>query len=639
MCGIAARCSQNQADVCAQLLDGIGVLSNRGYDSAGVAWLEAGGDHVAFRKTAQVQAPAKTLVETLRQAGPLSGFSGVAHTRWASHGAKVTENAHPHLTPDHKWAVVHNGIIENYQELKQRFGCEYPFRSHTDTEVVCLLLHVAERDLHLEPEAAWAWAVGQLEGTWALTAVCSELPFSLLCACYGSPLLLSFGAGELFAASESAAFARYAQKWVPVAEGDVLRLHLDAGGRAWMRTLRGQALTPHTTPADQYLPESQHHVEHTVSAFPDTPAPYSSWTAREIALQDDSLEQALHLGGRLDGPSRVKLGGLDREKKYLLPATHLVLVGCGSSRHAAEFTVSHFRALSGFSTVQVFDAAEFVPLQDLPREGRSVVVFVSQSGETRDCMRVLRLLGPEVGTLGITNTVHSSLARETQCGVYLNVGREVGVASTKCFTASVQVLLLVAVWFAQERSRAERGRRQLLAEILQLPSLFRHYQERWPAVVQRLRPFLLRRSSVFVLGRGIGFALAQEAALKLKELSGLHCEAYSTASLKHGPYAVLQDHTPVVLHAWDGPTLRLSWTTAAELHSRNACVLLITNSTDPAPEGVPDECVVRIRHAPSPWVASLVAVLLHQHLSLELANALNLNPDQPRHLAKSVTVD
>ncbi len=626
MCGIVALLAQRGTDVRLSLVRGIQQLRNRGYDSCG-ALLVTDDQKAWVFKSAAVRS-----MEELEQAiqGQTSASVGLCHTRWSTHGAKSPENAHPHCDMAQRFHVVHNGIITNYTELRKRLiDKKYVFRSETDTEVIPMLLADCLQSLpDLELFHAWQMVIKSLDGTWALAMVDCQNPHVLYVARRGSPLLLAVSedGNMLGLTSERAGFAFPVTRLTEVGNDAILQCYWDGD---WV-------VDPRVSGHDWLVSEPER--------LPTTPAPYEYWTEKEVHEQPDSIWAALNGGGRLYQDHadiwRVKLGGLRDKIDKLRGIQHLLLVGCGTSLHAGLLALPLFKRLEFFTTVQAIDASEF-NVYDLPNSGTVGVVFLSQSGETRDCQRVLELLPQKVITLGVVNVPDSQLARNTTCGTYLNAGREVGVAATKSFTSQAVVLSLIAMWFDQYVGRGECIQEWAPA-VHQLSLVFRQevpkLQEFVVQVLMRY-PTLSMTPSLFLIGAGFGLPIMYEAALKIKEISYIHAEAFGGATMKHGSFALLSDGPQssfVLALVLEGPDRDKMLSALEQVYARGARLVVIGNSSMIARwESICPTYMIPVHQE---FSASLVSVLFFQLLAIELAKRNFIDMDYPRNLAKTVSV-
>ena len=615
MCGILAYLGSQ--DAFSFILEGLSLLQNRGYDSAGICTMSSSLLLHKFASRAD-----KTGIELLKEvAARHTGHSiGIGHTRWATHGPKTDRNAHPHLDAKEQFAVVHNGIIENYMEIKERLqALGYIFRSQTDTEVVPhLLAHYYSLDMDVNVEQrVIRRALADLQGTWALCIMSTIEPDTLYLCKNGSPLVLSYNQDHLLVSSEQLPLSAYFTNFISLQDGDIVRI----------------------TKQDGRIRFQHHYTNHVIeNRVSETSChPYPHWTIKEIQEQPTSLLRALNMGGRLLGADGVKLGGLDTHRDRLLTAEHMILLGCGTSYHAGLIGAKMIQQLRCFSSVIALDASECTEL-DIPT-GRTVFVLLSQSGETKDLHRCLPLIrAADHSVLSIVNVVGSLLAREADCGIYLNAGREVGVASTKSFTSQVVALSLLGMWYSQHRGTQSHMRSQMVTGLrslsFQVDELLHQLQEPIKRMAQTYRD----TQHMFLLGRGMMKYVAEEGALKIKEIAYVHAEGYAGGSLKHGPFALIAPETVVILLAPNDDQFGKMVHAASEIHSRHARIVLITN---PSTTGSYDPSLFEdILFLPSnTHFQTVLGILPLQLLAYELSLSKGYDPDFPRNLAKVVTVD
>lgn len=656
MCGIVGYIGHKCA-YCL-LLESLYLLQNRGYDSAGITVnkniIISKSDTINQNKTQIIHKkfvshPKNSALTQLKQSSNCKGNecnsetkfisqSGIGHTRWATHGSKTVNNAHPHVF--NNIHVVHNGIIENYEELKKKC-IESEFKSETDTEVISALFsnYVSSG---MDSYKAWEKTNNDLEGSWALCAIIESEPNIIYISKKGSPLLVGFNNdgnnNEVFIASESDAFHKYTSKWFIMGDGEVLKILKTSSG---ILIQKGDNVVP----IEEFVPHDIHIVEQKVVL--KTPDPYKYWTEKEIYDQTTSLWDTLNRGGRFQSDyslenkqSCIKLGGLDNHKNILLQVDHLVIVGCGTSLHAGMFGAKLIKEISKFETVQVIDASEFL-LEDLPSKGKVGIVFISQSGETKDCHRILQQVNNVntnvCVTVGIINVTGSLIARETDCGIYLNAGKECGVASTKSFTSQIIALCLFALWFAQNRGCLHTRLQHHLNNIKMIPSQFRKHMEYMKHCSLDLVIILKTSNSTFILGKSYAYCIALEGALKIKELAYRNVNGYPSGGLKHGPFALICKGTPIFLHIYNDKFKSRMLSCAEEIKSRGAFVIAVTNDNSIKVSKCIDY-VVSIDNESSLY-ASLISVLLYQWIAFNFSVMLGYNPDFPRNLAKVVTVD
>lgn len=607
MCGIIGFIGNDQA--VNYLLDGLTILENRGYDSAGLATLSQNNILTLTKFASRDTADA---ILRLRDAAHnhTGHHVGIGHTRWATHGAKTDTNAHPHVDYKQRLAVVHNGVITNYASLKaelKEHGIN--FLSETDTEVIAQLIG-RYLDQGLDIIAAVKATLNRLEGTWGLAVLSPLLPEAIIVAKNGSPICVGLADGKAFVASEPAAFGLSTRDFIALENGELAVVRANQQGLDLTRLEKA--------PADQ------------IAA---SPAPYPHWTIKEIMEQPEAVRRTLNYGARINDDSSVKLGGLERSSPELLSIKHLVIAACGTSYHAALYGALAMRALRAFDTVQVVDASEITRHHFPPNN--SGLLVISQSGETKDVHRAV-VMAQELGlpTFSVVNAVGSLIARATKCGVYLNAGREHAVASTKAFVTQVTALELIAVWFAERRQHETQRRQDIIRQLHRLPMNL-ETTLRLHEACKKIVVTLVGHEHLFVLGKGMGEPIAREGALKIKEITYLHAEGYPGGALKHGPFALISSGTPVILTIFDDVQANLMQTAAEEVKARGAKTIVITDNENLA-KNIADETLTIPRAG---VFSGLLAAIPLQLIAYELAVLKGINPDKPRNLAKAVTVD
>ncbi|EFA75629.1 glutamine-fructose-6-phosphate transaminase [Heterostelium album PN500] len=608
VCGIIGFIGKEEA--INYLIEGLSILENRGYDSAGVTTISPSNELVTSK-----YASLNTTSDAISRLKSVTHLHkghviGIAHTRWATHGGKTDKNAHPHHDDKNRVAVVHNGVIENSSNLREMLEKKgVVFRSETDTEVIAQLIGMF-LDQGFSTIDAVKETQKQLQGTWGVAVVSKEAPDQIIALKNGSPLLIGIGKDRMFIASEAGAFARHTKEFISMENGEIAVLRAD-----------GHSL-------DLSRIELAAHEQIQLS-----PEPYPHWTIKEIMEQPMSISRALNYGGRIFDDSRVKLGGLEEAKELLLPIKNLIITGCGTSYFAGQLGAKIMRYLGAFDTIQVIDAAE-VSRDSLPHTNAGILM-ISQSGETKDVHRVMSLAG-ECNTpcFSVVNAVGSLIARGAICGVYLNAGREHAVASTKAFTSQVTVLSLIANWFAQHRGLEEGKRRHLIESLHRLPTnlgMALRVRDQCHRIAQKL----YKKQSMFVLGKGLSEPIAYEGALKIKEITYIHAEGYSGGALKHGPFALIEQGTPIILIVLDDAHAQLMRIAAEEVKARGAYTIIITNNQTLAKHIADDTILI-----PSNGVlTSLLAAIPLQLIAYEVACLKGIDPDRPKNLAKAVTTD
>ncbi len=611
MCGIVGYVGRREASQL--LVSGLRRLEYRGYDSAGVAICDSSG------RVAIARSPGKLdrLVKLLEQE-PLRGSVGIGHTRWATHGRPSEENAHPHQHAG--VAVVHNGIIENHLELRERLRKRgHTFTSETDTEIFAHLIADAET---ARPEGGLLGAVQaaleQVQGTYALAVMSERSPEEIVAAKNASPLVLGLGQGEQFVASDVPALLQETRDVIFMEEGEIARLTpgrvelFGPGGAPRQRAPRRVDWTPLMAEKDGHK-----HFMH-----------------KEIHEQPQAVADTLR------GRVRVVEGDVDldlpfsaAEAKALSKA---VLLACGTSHHGALIGKIYLEALAKLPT-EVDLASEFRHRDPLI-PANSLAIAVSQSGETLDTLAALREAERRgASTLAVCNVVDSAIARESDAVLYTHAGPEIGVASTKCFTSQLAALFLLAVKLGRLRGTLdlEQGRARL-TELLRIPHLIEEELRREPAITEIARRTRDARDFLY-LGRGPQYPVALEGALKLKEISYIHAEGYAAGEMKHGPIALIEDGLPVVVMATPGPGYDKILGNIAEVRARGGRVIAICVDGDQRVPQICDE-VIRVPDAP-PLLLPLLTVLPLQLLAYQIADQRGTDVDQPRNLAKSVTVE
>jgi len=611
MCGIVGYVGSR--DCREILLKGLGRLEYRGYDSAGIAVLN-GGLHVA-KAAGKVRD-----LEARIAAAPPAGTLGIGHTRWATHGPPDDVNAHPHLSQSGAIALVHNGIIENYASLKQTLSAKgRSFRSQTDSEVVVQLIEaILEADPTLSFEAAIRLALRQVAGTYGLAIVHASEPDRLYVARRGSPLIIGLGAGESFVASDATPIVEYTNRVVYLDDGE---LAVVGPGSCDVRTIDDVPLT-----------KEVHELALSLDAIEK--GGYPHFMLKEIHEQPRSIADCLR--GRLLPGGGVQLGGLSEVLDRVAAAPRLTIAACGTSWHSGlvgEYLIEHLARLP----VEVEYASEFRYREPL-LDDRDVLLAISQSGETADTIAALREAKHRGAlALGICNVVGSTLARETDAGVYTHAGPEIGVASTKAFTAQVTALVLVALALAHRRGTIDRERAAALAdELAAIPDKITAIlaQER---AIKTLADRFTYAPNFLYLGRSFNFPVALEGALKLKEISYIHAEGYPAAEMKHGPIALIDRLMPVVVIAATAHTSDKMLANIEEVKARQGRVIAVTTPNQAEVKRLA-EFVIEIPETLDA-LSPLLAVIPLQLLAYHIAVNRGCDVDQPRNLAKSVTVE
>jgi glutamine---fructose-6-phosphate transaminase (isomerizing) len=609
MCGIVGYVGPR--DAAPILLDGLRRLEYRGYDSAGIALLTESGEVFVEKKAGKLT----NLTEHLNGGAP-AGHPGIAHTRWATHGRPNDVNAHPHTDCSGQLALIHNGIIENYREIKDRLlAAGHRFTSETDTEV---LAHLIEREYDGDLVEAVRRALQGVRGAYAIGVMHTAHPDRIVGARMNVPLIVGLGRGEGFLASDVPAILEHTKNVVILQEGDIADVTAD-GVR--IVQLDGAAVERDVTRISWNIEAAEK-------------GGFAHFTLKEIYEQPHAIQEALR--GRVDSSGAVTLAELDPIEDALRAAERVYVVGCGTARHAAAVGAHLIQEWAGVpASAQIGSEMRYSPP---PIDARTLVISVSQSGETADTLAPTRLADERGATIVVvTNVVGSALTRDADAVCFLQAGPEVAVASTKAFVTQVVVLELIALRLAQLRGRMSEHRVSVIGRgMRELPGL----AARTLAVAPQVKKLAQRWSgvrNVMYVGRALGFPIAMEGALKLKELSYVHAEGYAAGELKHGPIALLDRDTPLVAVATHGATYQKVVSNIAEVRAREAPVVAV------ATEG--DEEIARyaadVLYVPEMLeeLTPIIAVLPLQLLAYEVAVARGTDVDQPRNLAKSVTVE
>ncbi|MFE4972277.1 glutamine--fructose-6-phosphate transaminase (isomerizing) [Kitasatospora sp. NPDC056651] len=608
MCGIVAYIGPK--DATPFLLEGLARLEYRGYDSAGVAVTGRGGG-IKLRKV-------KGRVADLAGAVParFKGTTGIGHTRWATHGVPSDANAHPHLDGAERIAVVHNGIIENADELRAKLTADGAvFRSETDTEVLAHLIaaNVAEG---VELEDAVRAALGRVVGTYGIAVLDAERPDRIVVARNGSPIVLGIGEKEMFAASDVSALVRYTRQVVHLEDGELATVRADG-----FRTFTADARTTHRQPST---------VDWEVDSY-DTGG-YEHFLLKEIHEQPGSVERTL--SGRLDERfATAHLGGLNLDARELREIRRVKILGCGSAYYAGEMGAQLIEELARIPAHSE-PASEF-RYRNPVIEADTLYVAVSQSGETYDTLAAVQEVKRKGGrVLGVVNTVGSAIARECDGGIYLHAGPEVSVASTKAFTSTVVAFALLALHFGRIHDLSPADGRRIVSALQALPDQIREVLEQSEAIAALAAEYAESAGMMFI-GRVRGFPVAREGAQKLKEISYVHAEAYPASELKHGPLALISPELPTVALVPDDELLDKNLTTLGEIKARSGRVIAVGHRRPE--EKLADHCILVPKSEPEldPLLLNIPLQLLAYHAAV----ALGRDVDKPRNLAKSVTVE
>ena len=612
MCGIVGYVGYREAYPI--LISGLKRLEYRGYDSAGIALLN--GDIHVYKKKGKVSD-----LEQYIDSKHIDATIGIGHTRWATHGEPNDINAHPHYSQTHNFAIIHNGIIENYAELKKRLIARgYLFVSDTDTEVLVHLIEEIYKKGDVSAEDAVRLALTKVEGAFGLVVLAKHQPDMLIAARRASPIVIGVGKGEYFIASDATPIIEYTKNVIYLDDNDLAIIKRD---ELTIKTLRNDIRKPKVETLDLEVDAIEK-------------GGYEHFMLKEIFEQPRSLQDSLR--GRLDHEHKfVRLGGLQDVTERLLKAKRILIVACGTSWHAGlvgEYLIEDLARIP----VEVEYASEFRYRNPIINED-DVVIAISQSGETADTLAAIKL-AKQAGALvlGVCNVVGSSIPRETQAGVYIHAGPEIGVASTKAFTSQVTVLLLMAIYLGQgKKTLSEKTVSELIQAIVLLPDLVQKTLDNLDSEVKIIAEKYAEASNFLYLGRGTNFPVALEGALKLKEISYIHAEGYPAAEMKHGPIALIDENMPVVVIATKDKTYEKINSNIQEVKARKGIVIAVASQGDEEIKHIANHILeIPTTHE---ILMPILSVIPLQLLSYYIAVLRGCNVDQPRNLAKSVTVE
>ena len=612
MCGIVGYVGHQP--VFPILMKGLQRLEYRGYDSTGVAILN--GDLKIYKKKGKVKALGKFV-----EGKEVHGTTGMGHTRWATHGAPNDINAHPHTSGNGKLALIHNGIIENYAVLKKELEERgHVFQTETDTEVLVHFIEEIQNLIKAPLEQAVRVALQGVIGAYAIVVASTDEPGRLVAARKSSPLVVGIGEGEYFLASDATPIIEHTRKVVYLNDEEIAVLDLEKG--LTVKTIDNQIQTP-------VVEELMWNLEMLEKGG------YDHFMLKEINEQPKSIHDSMR--GRLNiDKSLIMLGGIKDYEQKLLNAKRIIIVACGTSWHAGLVGEYLFEDLARIP-VEVEYASEFRYRNPIIYED-DVVIAISQSGETADTLAALELAKSKGATiLGICNVVGSTISRVTDAGTYTHAGPEIGVASTKAFTAQLTILILMALRMAHQKGTLPEARyQQLLTELEQIPAKVEEslkLEEQLEFIAREFKDV----NHFLYLGRGYNFPVALEGALKLKEISYIHAEGYPAAEMKHGPIALIDEEMPVVVMATNESAYEKIVSNIQEVKARGGRIIAITTEKDTIIEDLA-EFVVKVPETAEPLTPILSTIPL-QLLAYHIALMRGCNVDQPRNLAKSVTVE
>ncbi|MCP4334015.1 MAG: glutamine--fructose-6-phosphate transaminase (isomerizing) [Gammaproteobacteria bacterium] len=610
MCGITGYTGQQNA--IPVLMEGLKRLEYRGYDSAGIA---------VQGKSSLSIAKCQGKISQLESVLPrrLKGKAGIGHTRWATHGEPNDDNAHPHASADGRFAAVHNGIIENATPLRARLEAHgVRFLSETDSEVLAHLIASIDADTLIERVRI---ALGEIEGTYGLAVIDAQAPGQIVAARNGSPVVLGIGDKEMMVASDVAAFVRHTQQVIYLDDGDIAEI--SASG---YRVIDRHAVTAHKQPTS---------IDWSAETYDK--GDYSHFTLKEIYEQPEAIVRTIK--GRLDNRFQTAhLGGLNLEPREILAYRRIRILGCGSAGIAGFIGARSIEQLARIPCDA--EAASEFRYRNPVIEPDTLYIAVSQSGETYDTLAAIQEIKRKGGrVLGIVNVVGSSIARLCDGGIYLHAGPEIAVVSTKTFISTLIAFVLLGLHLGRMKDLSIAEGRALIEALDVLPDRVNAILQE-ESVVKAIAEKYSNIENVYFVGRNLGYGVAMEAALKLKEISYIHAEAYAASELKHGPLALISPATPTVFVLPDDDLLEKNLSTIEEIRARKGPLLIVTNATGEKLDRIQklgDDCILlpQICDLLTPVIMLLPLQLLAYHIAL----LRDCDVDQPRNLAKSVTVE
>jgi len=615
MCGIVGYIGKKEAYPI--VLEGLKRLEYRGYDSAGIALYD--GKNLKLSKT---KGKVSDLEKKINQEIPTNGSVGIGHTRWATHGIPNDINSHPHYSNSGDLVIIHNGIIENYASIKKELEKRgYTFSSDTDTEVLINLIEDVKKNENVKLGKAVQIALNQVVGAYAIAVFDKNKPDEIVVAKLGSPLAIGVGDDEFFIASDATPFLEYTKKAIYLEDEEMAIVRLNKGIK--IRKIKDDSLV------DPYIQELQLNLEQIVKGG------YDHFMLKEIHEQPEAIKDT-YRGRLLVKEGLIRMAGIDDNLEKFLNANRIIVIACGTSWHAGLVAEYIFEDLARIP-VEVEYASEFRYRNPVITE-KDVVIAISQSGETADTLAAIKLAKSKGAfVFGVCNVVGSSIARETHAGAYTHAGPEIGVASTKAFTTQITVLTLIALKLAKVKGTISKPE-------------FQHHLQELELIPGKVEKALLQDEHIktvasiykdakncLYLGRGFNFPVALEGALKLKEISYIHAEGYPAAEMKHGPIALIDEHMPVFVIATKKGHYEKVVSNIQEIKSRKGKIIGIVTEGDIDVKELADHVIEVPETLES--LSPLLTTIPLQLLSYHIAVMLNRNVDQPRNLAKSVTVE
>lgn len=616
MCGITGIISLDTFKTMqTHTIQSLSQLQNRGYDSSGVSILQK---NLQLKISKKVKKDGVNIFQEIENdiTNVNDAYSIIGHNRWATHGGITEANAHPHMSQSENFVLVHNGIFENYLDWKNMLQEKgYKLKSETDTEVIVNMIDHFVMDLDLSIEEALNKLYHEFQGTFAIIVQYNKTPTKIYAMKKGSPLLIGKNKTSVIATSEKSGFLNLIDEYIVLEPNNICIMEIQKDKVSFQ------------TQKMQYHVYKTNHENYLSS-----PDPFSHWTKKEIFEQPETFYRVINNGGRLSlSDLHIKLGGIMEHKNSILKSKRVILLGCGTSLHACQYIKTFFKKFKIFEQVECMDGAEF-DMDDIESSQDTITILVSQSGETKDLYRCLPFLkSQKILSIGVINEVDSLIAREVDCGIYCNAGKEIGVASTKAFLAHVLVMLLFFLWIAQEKKINDSKLELILKDYILLSKQIEEILNQEEKIKDIASKYSTAHS-MFLLGKGCDEIISREGALKIKEITYIHAEAYNASALKHGPFALLDEKVPVILLCSSDQYKEKILNCYYEVKARKAPIILLSDS-----EIVKNEHGIIIPK--NKHFGSLLNIIPLQLLAYHMSVAKNLDPDKPRNLAKVVTVE
>ena len=638
MCGITFIYSIKNINALEHIFNSLELIQNRGYDSMGICYLNSNTNkHDILKKASTSKKDCFDLLKNIYKKKNLKStlFSKFAlgHTRWATHGGKTDYNAHPHYSQNGDIILVHNGIINNFLAIKEfLIANNYKFYSDTDSEVIANLIEYYTV-INDNFEEALKKSLEKLEGTWALIIIYTKIPDTYYITRKGSPLLLGYNNNYIICASETNGFIGLVYDYIPLSDDTIVKINNNS--YKFLDENSEYDLSNNNT--------NNKNVKKAIyEDFHNAKKNYTHWMLKEIMEQPETIQKAYNYGGRINN-NKITLGGLNRLINNINAIDFIYLIGCGTSYNASILGEIYFNEINCFVNVKTVNACEFNEntLPNNRNNSNTLCIFLSQSGETIDVYNCLKICKQKKClTMGIINKVDSLIAREVDCGVYLNAGSEISVASTKSFTSMLIVLSLISMWFIDNEFNNKKKLDCLRVLPTTITKLLNDNKITNKIII--LRDIIISNNinSLFILGKHKLYSIACEGALKIKEITYIHCEGFSAGSLKHGPFALLDNTnlTLLLIDYNDITNYANIKSTYYEILGRETNIFVITNSQNVIDELQIDNNKYIILYKLDYYNEVIFTVLL-QKLAYEISIAKGLNPDKPRNLAKVVTVE